>query len=131
MKLSCVRALFSANKTVLYDLHVAQKGKMVEFAGTFLSNLGYNMPVQYPTGIIKEHEFCRSSASIFDVSHMGQIIISGTDRMRLLERTTVGSTKSRKNLYLGRFKDGINECYLTLFLNEEAGIIDDAIACIQ
>ena len=94
MRLSFVRALFSGKKTVLYDLHVGQKGKMVEFAGTYYLHLGYNMPVQYPTGIIKEHEFCRSSASIFDVSHMGQIIISGADRMRLLERTTVGSTKS-------------------------------------
>ena len=89
------------------------------------------MPVQYPTGIIKEHEHCRSNASIFDVSHMGQVIISGNDRMRLLQRTTVGSTESRNVLNLGRSKDGINECYLTLFLNEQAGIIDDAIACIQ
>lgn len=50
------------------------------------------MPVQFPTGIIKEHEHCRNKASIFDVSHMGQVVISGPDRLKLLERTTVGST---------------------------------------
>ena len=79
------------------------------------------MPVYYGKGIIKEHLHCRTSASIFDVSHMGQLIITGPDRVKLLQRTTVGST-DRKS------KPGITECYLTMFLNERAGIIDDAIA---
>jgi aminomethyltransferase len=52
---------------------------------------------------------------------MGQLIITGQDRLRLLQRTTVGST-DRKS------KPGITECYLTMFLNEKGGIIDDAIA---
>lgn len=54
---------------------------------------------------------------------MGQILITGPDRLKLLERATVGST-DRKS------KNGINECYLTLFLNEKGGIIDDCIATI-
>lgn len=82
------------------------------------------MPVQYPQGIIKEHLHCRSSASIFDVSHMGQLEISGKDRLKLLERTTVGSTKRNRI-------NNINEAYLTLFLNENGGIIDDAIVSIN
>ena len=107
--------LFSTGKdTCLKQLHVSQKGKIVEFAG-------YNLPVYYSKGIIKEHLHCRSSASIFDVSHMGQLVITGPDRVKLLQRTTVGNT-SRKS------KQGVTECYLTMFLNERAGIIDDAIA---
>lgn len=82
---------------------------------------GYNLPVYYGKGIIKEHLHCRSSASIFDVSHMGQLVITGPDRLKLLQRTTVGSTVRKS-------KPGITECYLTMFLNEKAGIIDDAIA---
>lgn len=58
-------------------------------------NQGYNLPVQYAgKGIIKEHLHCRESASVFDVSHMGQVLISGPDRLKLLQRTTVGSTTS-------------------------------------
>lgn len=122
--LASTRFLFSGKKTVLYDFHVKNKGKMVQFAGNFLISLGYDMPVQYPQGIIKEHLHCRSSASIFDVSHMGQLEISGKDRLKLLERTTVGSTKRNRI-------NNINEAYLTLFLNENGGIIDDAIVSIN
>ena len=89
------------------------------------------MPVQYPLGIIKEHEQCRASASLFDVSHMGQIFIAGNDRLRLLERTTVGTVQSIGWWIVGKHKDDLYQCYLTLFLNEEAGIIDDAIVCVQ
>lgn len=56
------------NKTVLYDLHISLGAKMVPFAG-------YEMPVQYPLGVMKEHTHTRSNAGLFDVSHMGQIII--------------------------------------------------------
>jgi aminomethyltransferase len=52
--------------TPLYDLHVGLGARMVPFAG-------YDMPVQYPTGIIKEHLHTRAAAGLFDVSHMGQI----------------------------------------------------------
>jgi aminomethyltransferase len=56
------------NRTPLYDLHVALGGKMVPFAG-------YEMPVQYGPGVLREHLHTRHSAGLFDVSHMGQIVL--------------------------------------------------------
>jgi aminomethyltransferase len=58
----------SLKRTALHALHVASGGKMVPFAG-------YDMPVQYPAGVLKEHLHTRSSAGLFDVSHMGQIVL--------------------------------------------------------
>ena len=74
----------SLRRTPLYDLHVSLGGKMVPFAG-------YDMPVQYPAGVLKEHLHTRSQAGLFDVSHMGQIALrpkSGKveDAARALER---------------------------------------------
>jgi aminomethyltransferase len=58
------------------------------------------LPVLYVgKGIIKEHLHCRTNASLFDVSHMGQLIITGPDRLKLLQRTTVGNT-ARKLLLI-------------------------------
>ncbi len=58
-------------RTPLYDLHVALGAKMVSFAG-------YDMPVQYPLGVMKEHLHTRAKAGLFDVSHMGQVIVGGS-----------------------------------------------------
>ncbi|MDW4498412.1 glycine cleavage system aminomethyltransferase GcvT [Sulfitobacter sp. D35] len=58
-------------RTPLHDLHVALGAKMVPFAG-------YEMPVQYPAGVMQEHLHCRAQAGLFDVSHMGQVILRGT-----------------------------------------------------
>ena len=55
-------------KTALYSLHKKYGAKLVSFAG-------YEMPIQYPTGIIEEHKNARENAGIFDVSHMGQLFI--------------------------------------------------------
>lgn len=57
---------FCLAKTRLNDLHKSLKGKMVPYAG-------YEMPVQYPLGVLKEHLLVRESCGLFDVSHMGQI----------------------------------------------------------
>lgn len=57
-------------KTPLYDVHVSEGGKIVPFAG-------YLLPVQYPTGIIAEHEAVRTAVGMFDVSHMGEFVFSG------------------------------------------------------
>ncbi len=57
-------------RTPLYDLHVELGAKMVPFAG-------YDMPVQYPLGVMKEHTQTREKAGLFDVSHMGQVIVRG------------------------------------------------------
>ncbi|MDH0746268.1 glycine cleavage system aminomethyltransferase GcvT [Pseudomonas sp. GD03842] len=65
-------------KTPLNALHRELGAKMVEFAG-------YDMPVQYPAGVMKEHLHTRDQAGLFDVSHMGQILLSGADAAAALE----------------------------------------------
>ena len=60
--------------TPLRDLHVELGGKMVPFAG-------YEMPVQYPLGVMKEHLHTRAKAGLFDVSHMGQVIVYSPRRL--------------------------------------------------
>ena len=56
------------NRTPLFDLHIELGAKMVPFAG-------YELPVQYPLGVMKEHLHTRSAAGLFDVSHMGQVVV--------------------------------------------------------
>lgn len=68
-------------KTPLHALHIDLGAKMVPFAG-------YDMPVQYPAGILKEHLHTRAAAGLFDVSHMGQAFLAGSDPARALERVT-------------------------------------------
>ncbi|HLW27321.1 MAG TPA: glycine cleavage system aminomethyltransferase GcvT [Kiloniellales bacterium] len=65
-------------KTPLHDLHVELGARMVPFAG-------YAMPVQYPAGIMTEHRHCRASAALFDVSHMGQVRVTGEQAQAGLE----------------------------------------------
>ena len=65
-------------RTPLYDLHLELGARMVPFAG-------YSMPVQYPAGLMAEHLHTRASAGLFDVSHMGQLSISGDDSAAALE----------------------------------------------
>jgi len=74
-------------ETHLNKFHVGLGAKMVPFAG-------YDMPVKYPLGTLKEHIFTRESAGIFDVSHMGQVRFKGKDVAALLERVTVVDTKA-------------------------------------
>ena len=95
-------------RTELYDLHVALGAKMVPFAG-------YEMPVQYPMGVMKEHLHCREAAGLFDVSHMGQVILRGADAAGALERLVPVSIKA---LAEGRQR-------YALFTNEDGGILDD------
>jgi len=101
------------NRTVLYDLHLTLGAKMVPFAG-------YEMPVQYPLGVMKEHLHCRAAAGLFDVSHMGQILLhpkSGNvaDAMAALETLVpaaiVGLPEGRQRY--------------ALFTNPQGGILDD------
>lgn len=98
--------------TPLNDTHIGWGGRMVGFAG-------YSMPVQYK-GVIAEHEQTRSSASLFDVSHMGQVIVTGPDH-----ETTA---QALENLMPGDLV-GLNpgEMRYTLLLNEQGGIEDDLI----
>ena len=65
-------------RTALYEAHVAAGATMVDFGG-------WEMPIQYPTGIVAEHLYCRSACGIFDVSHMGRLDIEGPDRVKFLQ----------------------------------------------
>ena len=97
--------------TPLYARHVELGARMVPFAG-------YEMPVQYPTGIIAEHVHTRTSAGLFDVSHMGQGAITGPDFetvARAFEALVPGDILG---LAPGQQR-------YTLLLNEQGGIIDD------
>ncbi|WP_043525895.1 glycine cleavage system aminomethyltransferase GcvT [Litchfieldella xinjiangensis] len=96
------------NKTPLYALHVELGGKMVPFAG-------YEMPVQFPLGVKKEHEHTRSACGLFDVSHMGQLLIKGPDPAAALE-TLVSADIVGLEVGMQRY---------ALFTGDEGGILDD------
>jgi aminomethyltransferase len=98
----------SLARTPLYDLHVSLGAKLVPFAG-------YDMPVQYPTGILAEHLHTRAKASLFDVSHMGQVRIDGAGAAQALETLVPGDVAG---LGAGRMR-------YTLFTDDTAGILDD------
>jgi aminomethyltransferase len=95
-------------KTPLHALHVELGAKMVPFSG-------YDMPVQYPAGILKEHLHTRDKAGLFDVSHMGQAFLSGADPGKALERLTPADV-------IG-LKQGLQR--YGLLLNERGTIKDD------
>jgi aminomethyltransferase len=95
-------------RTPLYDLHLELGARMVPFAG-------YCMPVQYPAGLMAEHLHTRASAGLFDVSHMGQLSISGGDAAAALESLMPVDVIG---LALGRQRYG-------MLLNDDAGILDD------
>jgi aminomethyltransferase len=106
-------------RTPLYELHVRLGARMVPFAG-------YDMPVQYPSGIIKEHLHTRAAAGLFDVSHMGQIALhprSGRieDVARALEALVPGDILG---LPVGRQR-------YTMFTNAAGGVLDDLMVSNQ
>ena len=98
-------------KTSLNKLHQDNKAKFVEFAG-------YEMPIQYSSGIIEEHKFTRSDSGIFDVSHMGQLFIYGDNN--LTEDLEKIFPLDLKNLKLNASK-------YSFLMNEKAGVHDDLI----
>lgn len=98
-------------QTPLYDLHVELGARMVPFAG-------YQMPVQYPTGIMTEHQFTRDSAGLFDVSHMGQARLVGPDH-----ETTARALEALVPSNMLELKPGKQR--YTVLLNAEGGIVDD------
>ena len=95
-------------KTPCYALHIEAGGKMVPFAG-------YEMPVQYSLGVKKEHLHTRAAAGLFDVSHMGQLTLSGTGASAALETLVPVDII---DLPLGKQR-------YALFTNEQGGLLDD------
>ncbi|WP_257286376.1 glycine cleavage system aminomethyltransferase GcvT [Endozoicomonas sp. SESOKO1] len=98
----------SLKRTPLYGLHLARGAKMVPFAG-------YEMPVQYPSGVKNEHIHTRRKAGVFDVSHMGQLTLSGDGVDYFLESLVPVDIAG---LATGRQR-------YALFTNEAGGILDD------
>jgi len=98
----------SLARTPLHDLHLELGARMVPFAG-------YSMPVQYPTGVLKEHQHTREQAGLFDVSHMGQIRLRGADAARALEKLVP--------VDIIDLPAGLQR--YALFTNEQGGILDD------
>jgi aminomethyltransferase len=97
--------------TPLHGGHVALGARMVPFAG-------YEMPVQYPTGVLAEHLHTRASAGLFDVSHMGQAFLMGGDHATTAKALEILVPADILNLAPGRQR-------YTQLLNEEGGILDD------
>jgi aminomethyltransferase len=95
-------------RTPLHALHVEFGARMVPFAG-------YDMPVQYPAGILAEHTACRTAAALFDVSHMGQLRLEGEDAAAALESLVPMDIQGL----------GVGKQRYALFTNDEGGIQDD------
>ena len=97
-------------RTPLHALHLELGARMVPFAG-------YDMPVQYPAGILAEHKHTRTNAGLFDVSHMGQARLHGAHSGEALETLVPGNIAGLAD---GRVR-------YTLFTNDSAGVLDDLI----
>ena len=98
----------STSTSPLHALHLSLNAKMVPFAG-------YSMPIQYQEGIIKEHLHTREAAGLFDVSHMGRVVISGRQGTQHLESLVVADLEAL----------AIGQQTYTLLTNEQGGVIDD------
>lgn len=98
--------------TPLYEWHRAHGGKIVPFAG-------YLLPVQYGAGVIAEHMAVRNAAGLFDVSHMGEILISGDGAHEAVERLV---TADCRDMEVGRVR-------YALLCDESGGIVDDLVVC--
>lgn len=100
-------------KTVLYDQHLLHNAKMVEFGG-------YLMPIEY-TGIALEHQAVREKCGLFDVSHMGEIVLKGSDANRYLNFLLTNEVKMdlKKQMVYG------------LLLYPNGGVVDDLMVYVQ
>ncbi len=103
-------AVPALSRSALHDLHQTLGARLVEFAG-------YCLPLNYSSGIISEHLFTRASAGLFDVSHMGQAVLSGPNALLRLETLVPGEIAA---LAPGQMR-------YTLLLNEDGHILDDLI----
>ena len=95
--------------TQLYDVHVAAGATMVDFGG-------WEMPIQYPSGIIAEHLYTRQVCSLFDVSHMGRLLIEGPQRKEFLQHVLTSNVSALD----------LNMAQYCIIPNENGGAVDDA-----
>ncbi len=97
-------------RTALYEEHAALGAKLVPFAG-------WEMPVQYPTGITAEHKAVREAAGLFDVSHMGEFVIRGPQALDLVQRVTVNDASKME----------IGQAQYSAMCYPHGGVVDDLI----
>ena len=97
-------------RTPLHDVHVALGAKIVPFAG-------YEMPVQYPTGITVEHKAVREACGMFDVSHMGEVIVRGPDAIRFVNSVTSNDVAAL----------GVGQVQYSTLLRADGTIVDDLL----
>ena len=95
------------NRTPLYEAHVAHGAKLVDFAG-------WSMPIQY-TGVIDEYHAVRKQAGLFDVSHMGRIMVSGGGALAFLQTVTINDVARLE----------VNQAHYSMVCNPQGGIKDD------
>ena len=96
-------------RTVLYQAHLDAGATMVDFGG-------WDMPIQYPDGIVAEHLYCRSHCAIFDVSHMGRLLIEGPQRKEFLQHVLTSNVSALD----------LNMAQYCIIPNENGGAVDDA-----
>ncbi|HUH14233.1 MAG TPA: glycine cleavage system aminomethyltransferase GcvT, partial [Longimicrobiales bacterium] len=101
-------------QTPLHAEHVQAGAKLVPFAG-------YEMPVQYPTGIVAEHKAVRQAAGLFDVSHMGELEVRGPEALELVQYLT---TNDAARLVVG-------QAQYSVLCREDGGALDDCIVYRQ
>lgn len=97
-------------RTPLYDRHVAADARIVPFAG-------FEMPVQYPTGITAEHRAVREGAGLFDVSHMGEFVVRGPQALELIQHVSVNDAAKME----------VGQAQYSAMCLEDGGIIDDLL----
>jgi aminomethyltransferase len=97
-------------RTALYDTHVALGAKIVPFAG-------FEMPVQYPTGITAEHHAVRKACGLFDVSHMGEFLVTGPGAIDFVNYVTTNDVS----------KLAVGQAHYSTFCNERGTIEDDCL----
>jgi aminomethyltransferase len=100
----------SLKRTPLYDVHVALGAKIVPFAG-------FEMPVQYPTGITAEHKAVREKAGLFDVSHMGEFIVRGPQAVDFVNYVTTNDVAALQP----------GQAHYSTILREDGTIVDDCL----
>ena len=96
-------------RTVLYQAHLDAGATMVDFGG-------WDMPIQYPDGIVAEHLYCRSRCAIFDVSHMGRIDVEGPDMVRFLQHVLSSNVQALD----------LNQAQYCIIPDQNGCAIDDA-----
>ena len=100
----------ASKHTPLRDEHVGLGAKLVPFAG-------YEMPIQYPSGIMAEHRAVRTACGMFDVSHMGELIVRGPQALDLVQRVTINDASRLE----------VGQAQYSAMCREDGGIIDDLL----